>query len=239
MKEDLIGRKVDCTFGQLINMVPKLKRQWKSLVNPIEKEPRHGLVRILALEELPDICPVVDAWHKGVGLGEAYIDGGAQVCVITQSCVEKLGLVMCGSSGFRIRLANHAKVKCLGLIKNLEIDVFNVRVLVNFHVMPAGLGASPLILGRPWLRAVGAVQDWGKGTITVYSKKGEKRVFDMNTRQPLALEDISEGDESETTSSDSDDDSESSVSTSDSSESEGDVAYVLLEDDKWKMTKRR
>ena len=76
LKEDLISRKVDCTFGQLINMVPKLKRQWKSLVNPIEKEPKRGLVRVLSLEELPaGICPMVDAWHKGVGLGEAYIDG--------------------------------------------------------------------------------------------------------------------------------------------------------------------
>ena len=103
LKEDLNGRKVDCTFGQLVNMVPKLKSQWKSLVNPIEKEPKRGHVRVLALEELPNICRVVNAWHKGVGMGEAYIDGGAQVCVITQSCVEKLGLVMCGSSGFRMR----------------------------------------------------------------------------------------------------------------------------------------
>ena len=55
LKEDLKGRKVDCTFGQLMNMVPKLKRQWKSLVNPIEKEPKRGHVRVLALEELPDI----------------------------------------------------------------------------------------------------------------------------------------------------------------------------------------
>ncbi|MCO5568781.1 hypothetical protein L7F22_022481 [Adiantum nelumboides] len=122
LKEDLIGRKVDCTFGQLMNMVPKLKRQWKSLVNP-EKEPKHGQFRVLAVGELPvDICPVVNAWHKGVAMGEAYIDGGAQVCVITQSCVKRLGLITYGSLGFRIRLANHAKVKCLGLIKDLEVE---------------------------------------------------------------------------------------------------------------------
>ncbi|MCO5587413.1 hypothetical protein L7F22_041362 [Adiantum nelumboides] len=46
LKEDLSGRKIDCTFGQLMNMVPKLKRQWKSLVNPV-KEPKHGQVRVL------------------------------------------------------------------------------------------------------------------------------------------------------------------------------------------------
>ncbi|MCO5592793.1 hypothetical protein L7F22_046796 [Adiantum nelumboides] len=229
LKEDLIGRKIDCTFGQLMNMVPKLKRQWKSLVNPV-KEPKHGQVRVLAMGELPDICPVVNAWHKGVGMGEAYIDGGAQVCVITQSCVERFGLITCESSGFRIRLANHAKVKCLGLIKNLEIEVLSVKAMVNFHVMPAGLGAFPLILGRPWLRAVGAVQDWGKGTICVYGKKGEKMVFDMTTKQPLELEDMSENDESNITSEDSSEESESSATSS--SSDEGEVSFLLLDEEK-------
>ncbi|MCO5586756.1 hypothetical protein L7F22_040698 [Adiantum nelumboides] len=151
-------------------------------------------------------------------MGEAYIDGGAQVCVITQSCVKRLGLITCGSPGFWIRIANHAKVKCLGMIKNLEVKVFNVKVIVNFHVMPAGLGAFPLILERPWLRAVGAVQDWGKGTIYVYGKKGEKRVFDMTTKQPMVLEDVSENDESETTSDDSFEDSKFSTPSSSSDE---------------------
>ena len=27
-----------------------------------------------------------------------------------------------------------------------------VKAVVDFHVMPAGLGAYPIILGRPWLR---------------------------------------------------------------------------------------
>ena len=159
LKEDLMVRKADVTFGQLMEMVPKLKRQWKSLVNPKEREPARGSVRVLAMEELADINPIVEAWHKGKSLGEAYLDGGAQICVITQSCVEQFGLTITGNSGFKIRLANHQKVKCLGMVKNLELEVFSVKALVNFHVMPAGLGAFPIILGRPWLRAVGAIQD--------------------------------------------------------------------------------
>ena len=116
-----------------------------------------------------DISPIVEAWHKGKNLGEAYIDGGAQICVITHACMEQFGLTISGNSGFRIRLANHQKVKCLGMIKDLDIEVFDVKALVNFHVMPAGLGAFPIILGRPWLRAVGAIQDWRKGIITLYN----------------------------------------------------------------------
>ncbi|MCO5599374.1 hypothetical protein L7F22_053476 [Adiantum nelumboides] len=96
--------------------------------------------------------------------------------------------------------------------------------------MPAGLGAFPFILGRPWLRVVGAIQDWGKGTICVYGKKGKKMVFDMTTKQPLELEDMSENDESNITSEDSSKESESS--TTSSSSDEGEVSFLLLDEEK-------
>ena len=58
-------------------MVPKLKRQWKNLVNPLEKEPDRRSVRVLAISnKLPDICPLVNVWHKRKNLGEGYVDGG-------------------------------------------------------------------------------------------------------------------------------------------------------------------
>ena len=34
------------------------------------------------------------------------------------------------------------------------------ETIVDFHVMPAGLGAYPIIPGRASLCAVSAVQDW-------------------------------------------------------------------------------
>ena len=103
----MIGRKADISFGKLMEIVPKMRRQWKSLVNPTEKEPKNGLVRLMSLQELPDICLTVEAWHKGKNMGEAYMDGGAQVCVTTHACVEKLSLAIARNSGFHIRMANH------------------------------------------------------------------------------------------------------------------------------------
>lgn len=117
--------------------------------------------------------------------------------VITHSCVEQFGLKLSGSSGFKIRLANHQKVKCLGIVKDLEVEIFDVKALVNFHVMPAGLGAYPIILGRPWLRAVGAVQDWRKGEITLYNRYGEKKKFNMGNRKPVLSLDEENAEESE------------------------------------------
>ena len=160
LKEDITNRKADVTFGQLIEMVPKLKRQWKNLVSPMEKEREKGSVKVLAMDELPAICPIVDVWHKRKNLGQGYVDGGAQICVTTQTCAEKMGLVVGGVSDFRIRLANRQKVKCLGVVRDLEVEAYAVKTVVDFHVMPARLGAYPIILGRPWLCAVSAVQDW-------------------------------------------------------------------------------
>ena len=108
-----------------------------------------------SIEELHDICPALIAWCKGFNIGEAYIDGGAQINIMTQSCMERLGLKVDGSLDFKLRLANHAKVKCLGRCMNVQVTVYGVSYNINCHIMPAGLGAYPLILGRPWLRQVG------------------------------------------------------------------------------------
>ena len=45
------------------------------------------------------------------------------------------------------------------MVRDLEVEAYAVKTIVDFQVMPAGLGAYPIILGRPWLRAVSVVQD--------------------------------------------------------------------------------
>ncbi|MCO5552989.1 hypothetical protein L7F22_006509 [Adiantum nelumboides] len=151
LREDLTSRKADVTFGQLVEMVPKLKRQWKKLVNPIEREQDRGSVRVLAVDELPDICHIVNVWHKRKNLGQRYVDGGAQICVITQTCVEKMGFAVAGVSGFRIRMANHQKVKCLGMVKAEWVSPVVVtpkkdgrwRVCVDFKPLNAATKKDP------------------------------------------------------------------------------------------------
>ena len=95
--------------------------------------------------------------------------------------MERYGLKANCSSGFRIRLANHQKVKCLGMIENIEVEVFNVKASMSFHVMPSGLGAFPLLLGRPWLCVVGAIQDWIKGIFSLCNKHKIRQKYDMDS----------------------------------------------------------
>ena len=68
---------------------------------------RIGSVRVLAINELLDICPMVDVCHKRINLGEGYMNGGAQICVITQACMEKMELEFASLSRFFIQLASH------------------------------------------------------------------------------------------------------------------------------------
>ena len=88
-----------------------------------------------------------------------------------------MGLTVAGVSGFCIRLANHQKVKCLGIVKSLEVEVYTVKTVVDFHVMPVGLGAYPIILGRPWLRVVSAIQDWRGMVQSLYVERQEVKDY--------------------------------------------------------------
>ena len=169
-----------------------------------------------------DLRSALIAWHEGFNIGEAYIDGGAQISVMTQACMEKLGLKVDGSSDFKLRLANHAKVRCLGRCMNVPVTVYGVTYNVNCHIMPAGMGAYPLILGRPWLRQVGAIQNWKEGIITVHNRKRKARQFDMHSRRKLeedSEETVTEKEESE------------SSSDQTSSEEDSQVSFLLEEPD--------
>ena len=117
----------------------------------------------------------------------------------------------------------------MGIVKNLEVEAYDVKGVVDFQVMLAGLEAYPIILGTPWLRAVGAIQDWRRGTISLHGKRGDKKKFDMDSRKPMeeANEDESDlSDEESSSSLDLEEDSDTSTTI----EEEVDVAFILLEE---------
>ena len=115
------------------------------------------------------------------------------------STTKSIGLKITSPSCFRIWMANHLKVKSLGMVEGLDVEVFSVHCKVDCHVLPAGLGAYPLILGRLWLRKVGAIQNWMDGVITVHASSGRKMSFDMISHAEISeAEKREEEDESST-----------------------------------------
>ena len=101
----------------------------------------------------------MDVWDKRKYLWQGYVDDGSHICVIAQTCIEKMGLVVAGKFAFCIRMEKHQRFKGLGVVKSLEVEACVVSLVVDFHLMPIELGSDPIILGRPWLHVLSAVQD--------------------------------------------------------------------------------
>ena len=58
----------------------------------------------------------------------------------------------------------------------MKVDVYDVATMCTFHVLPMkpDKNAHPIILGRPWLRELGAVQKWA--TCELIFKDDTKKV---------------------------------------------------------------
>ena len=92
--------------------------------------------------------------------------------------------------------------------------------------MPAGLGAYPLILERPWLWKVKAIQNWKKAVIFVFTSSGQKMSFDMLSRAEIT----SSNHDVEEDGYDSDARSEETESSTTSESDEADVAFMGMDD---------
>ena len=55
------------------------------------------------------------------------------------------------------------------------------EVMVDVFVMPTKGEGYSMILGRPWLMAMKAKQDWGIGVIKIQGPKGKEIRYNMNT----------------------------------------------------------
>ena len=140
-----------------------------------------------------DVLPVVEAYIRGQRIQKAYVDGGAQVCVISEKMMHKLGLEVHDKSEFRAKMANNVSVKCVGVCKNVKVTVCGIKVGVDLYVLPAKGEGYPIILGRPWLIAMNARQDWEKGTLVLKpqgkgDRPGQVILYNMKEGKQESLE---------------------------------------------------
>ena len=127
--------------------------------------------------DVKDDVPIVDVLIDNIVISNAYIDGGASINVMSKKMLKDVGLIYSNtSSPYRIKLADNTRVKTLGVVRGLDVDVCGISAPTTFQVIPTkpGSKAYPLILGRPWLRKVKAVQKWDTGELILQDK--DKRV---------------------------------------------------------------
>jgi hypothetical protein len=119
--------------------------------------------------------------------------------IMPRTIYDMLGLPPLKNCYFDVPLADVVKKKPLGWINDVLIMVNNNLVPVDFLVLDVEYNAScPIILGRPFLRTVGAIIDMKEGTINYkfplkkgmahFSRKRKKLLFDSILRANYELD---------------------------------------------------
>ncbi|MCO5574670.1 hypothetical protein L7F22_028460 [Adiantum nelumboides] len=154
--------------SQLENLVPRsfgpkycicLHRQCSKMVSTIRVKIK--AMALISGRSLKDIVPIVDAYVKGQRISNIYVDGGTQICVMSEHVFHRLGLKISAPAPYKAKMANNVKVKCLGIVNGVRVKVCEVEVKVEVYVVTTKGEGDPIILGRPWLMAMQARQDWG------------------------------------------------------------------------------
>ncbi|MCO5593768.1 hypothetical protein L7F22_047785 [Adiantum nelumboides] len=149
------------TWPQLLHLSPRMRRQWSKIVSTR----RSKSVNTLKAQVLENDVLVLDTQIKGQRVSSDYVDGGAQVCVISEKMMHKLRLEVSGPSGFK---GNDVSVKYVGVV-----TVCGIQFGVDMYVLPARGEGYPIILGRPWLIAMNARQDWESRTLLLKPPRKE------------------------------------------------------------------
>jgi hypothetical protein len=134
-----------------------------------------------------------DGWEPIIDMNvndfdcHALCDLGASISIMPRKIYDMLGLPPLENCYFDVPLADVAKKKTLGRINDVLIMVNNNLVPVDFLVLDVECNAScPIILGRPFLRTVGAIIDMKEGTIKYHiSLKKEMGHFPRNRKKLL------------------------------------------------------
>ena len=94
----------------------------------------------------------------------ALCDLGASISVMPKSFYDMLNLNPLEECYLNVHLADSSRKKSLGRVDDALIVVNDNYVPVDFIVMDIECNAScPIILGRPFLRTVGAIIDMKEG----------------------------------------------------------------------------
>jgi hypothetical protein len=129
----------------------------------------------------------------------ALCDLGASIYVMPRKIYDMLGLPPLENCYFDIPLADVDKKKPLGRINDVLIMVNNNQVPVDFLILDIECNTScPIILGRPFLRTVGAIIYMKEGIIRYqfplkkgmehFPRKRKKLLFDSIIRENYELD---------------------------------------------------
>jgi hypothetical protein len=126
-------------------------------------------------------CPIIPSSVGSFKFEKALCDLRASVSVMPRDLFEKLHLPL-EPTGMCLELADNSIRYPLGIAEDVPVKVGQHFIPVDFVVLEMGEREKPpLILGRPFLKTVGATIDVGKGEIK-FDINGERSSFKFRPR---------------------------------------------------------
>jgi hypothetical protein len=126
-------------------------------------------------------CPTIPCSVGSFKFEKALCDLGARVSVMPRDVFEKLRLPSEPTS-MCLELGDNSIRYPLGITEDVPVKVGHHFIAVDFVVLKMRVREKPsLILGRPFLKTVGATIDIGKGEIN-FDNNGEKSSFKFRPR---------------------------------------------------------
>jgi hypothetical protein len=121
-------------------------------------------------------CPTIPCSVGSLKFEKELCDLGASVSVMPRDVFEKLRLPL-EPTCMCLELGDYSIRYPLGIAEDVPVKVGHHFIPVDFMVLEMGeMEKQPLILGRPFLKTMGATIDVGKGEIN-FDIKGEKSSF--------------------------------------------------------------
>lgn len=93
----------------------------------------------------------------------AILDMGAGVSIATKTMWEKWGILALRKTRMQLlQLADGAMSKPLGMLENITITTCGIDIVHTFAIVDFGRDPNyEVILGRPFMRQMMVIQDWG------------------------------------------------------------------------------
>jgi hypothetical protein len=126
-------------------------------------------------------CPTIPCSVGSFNFEKALCDLGASMSVMPRDVFEKLRLPL-EPTGMCLELGDNSILYPLGIAEDVPVKVGHHFILVDFVVLEMGEREKPpFILGRPFLKTVGATINVGKGEI-MFDINGERSSFKFRPR---------------------------------------------------------